>query len=1028
MRVHGHVSFSSTRLASALAATFLFCVVLHGMPVGNTMSLSFPRNNSIEKPHTIVKTSIVDNEFLVIFKEYLPQSQHKSLLTQILGPHRTDWEYIERFNPSRFLPSDFALIRFKAGTSASTAGSLIAPLTHDASVKHVIPQRRFTDVLSAQDDEPEGSFDAFTFDPLSVQFKGRKHSTFSKEEGFSTSTMRRLHSSLIQVPHLLKADYLWERGFTGRGVKVAIFDTGLRKDHPHFRYIRERTNWTNENTLDDGLGHGTFVAGVIASQSECLGFAPDVDIHVFRVFTNDRVSYTSWFLDAFNYAIHSNINILNLSIGGPDFMDQPFIEKVWEMSANNIVIVSAIGNDGPLYGTLNNPADQNDVIGVGGITYSDIVAPFSSRGMTTWELPNGYGRVKPDIVAYGKGVSGSRIYGGCRALSGTSVASPVVAGAVALLASTLPEDIRWNIINPASMKQALIESAGLLEEANIFEQGFGKLNLLGAQHVLQDYKPRASISPSMLDLTDCPYMWPYCTQPLYYTTMPTIVNATILNGMGVTGKVVGTPTWKQGKNGHLLELSFSFPERIWPWSGWLGIHISVGSGGKNFEGTAEGIVSVTVSSLPGPGETRERESTMEVPLRVRIIPTPPREKRILFDQFHNLRYPSGYFPRDALSSNFEPFDWNGDHIHTNLRDMYSHLRSQGYFVEVLGESFLCFNASNYGTLLMVDLEEEYFPEEIQKLRHDVEQKGLSVALFADWYNLGVMRKNKFFDENSRQWWTPATGGANVPALNDLLAPWRIQFGDRIYDGEITLGRTGKQATFGSGAALFSFPRGGIVLSATLNDQTEEILSSRVVQDNVPILGLLSTRLFNTSNKSGGRIVVFGDSSCLDNVHQRTHCFWLLDKVLQYTSQDILGDDISGGDSAVRLERTDYVSKHLVPPSRLPFSENDFKKFSRVLDTNAVYRMPRCEAREYTKYDKDKNIVTIDWEESQTLGGPMLATKLGPAVSQPDAIYIRDNIDGYIVPYFLLVGVVVFLLYVAVRGRKDRILRRDIHNV
>jgi len=228
MRVHGHVSFSSTRLASALAATFLFCVVLHGMPVGNTMSLSFPRNNSIEKPHTIVKTSIVDNgapslplkdgslsscltklckptawtEFLVIFKEYLPQSQHKSLLTQILGPHRTDWEYIERFNPSRFLPSDFALIRvpsppppnkcslgasphvnesltitrvtqFKAGTSASTAGSLIAPLTHDASVKHVIPQRRFTDVLSAQDDEPEGSFDAFTFDPLSVEFKGR---------------------------------------------------------------------------------------------------------------------------------------------------------------------------------------------------------------------------------------------------------------------------------------------------------------------------------------------------------------------------------------------------------------------------------------------------------------------------------------------------------------------------------------------------------------------------------------------------------------------------------------------------------------------------------------------------------------------------------------------------------------------------------------------------------------------------------------------------------------------------------------
>lgn len=64
-------------------------------------------------------------------------------------------------------------------------------------------------------------------------------------------------------------------------------------------------------------------------------------------------------------------------------------------------MVSAIGNDGPLYGTLNNPADQNDVIGVGGIDYADQIASFSSRGMSTWELPIGYGRAKvlPSCVA-----------------------------------------------------------------------------------------------------------------------------------------------------------------------------------------------------------------------------------------------------------------------------------------------------------------------------------------------------------------------------------------------------------------------------------------------------------------------------------------------------------------------------------------------------------------------------------------------------------------------------------------------------
>ena len=52
--------------------------------------------------------------------------------------------------------------------------------------------------------------------------------------------------------------------------------------------MRERTNWTNEKTLDDGLGHGTFVAGVVASSTECLGFAPDAEVHVFRVFTNNQ--------------------------------------------------------------------------------------------------------------------------------------------------------------------------------------------------------------------------------------------------------------------------------------------------------------------------------------------------------------------------------------------------------------------------------------------------------------------------------------------------------------------------------------------------------------------------------------------------------------------------------------------------------------------------------------------------------------------------------------------------------------------
>jgi membrane-bound transcription factor site-1 protease len=60
--------------------------------------------------------------------------------------------------------------------------------------------------------------------------------------------------------------------------------------HPHFKNIRERTDWTDEQQLDDVLGHGSFVAGVIASTVDCRGFAPDADLFIFRVFNKKQVS------------------------------------------------------------------------------------------------------------------------------------------------------------------------------------------------------------------------------------------------------------------------------------------------------------------------------------------------------------------------------------------------------------------------------------------------------------------------------------------------------------------------------------------------------------------------------------------------------------------------------------------------------------------------------------------------------------------------------------------------------------------
>ncbi|XP_057334911.1 membrane-bound transcription factor site-1 protease [Microplitis mediator] len=867
------------------------------MSKGSTNDDNNHQANNVTSAIKVKFTSrVVQNEYIVVFKGYYKPSTRSSYISAALTSSGiADWRIIPRDNLASDHPSDFDVVMLQE-TQKYTG---LDALTEHPLVKRVTPQRlvyrtlKYVNVSEFPQEEVANIPEYKTFK--------RKINNFKTNESWieNRHKNRRLMRAIPkQITSVLQVDALWKMKVTGQNVKVAVFDTGLAASHPHLKNIKERSNWTNEKTLGDTLGHGTFVAGVIASSSrECLGLAPDAELHIFRVFTNEQVSYTSWFLDAFNYAILSKITVLNLSIGGPDFMDHPFVDKVWELTANGVIMVSATGNDGPLYGTHNNPADQMDVIGVGGINWADKIASFSSRGMTTWELPNGYGRVKPDLVTYGSGVRGSALKNGCQSLSGTSVASPVVAGAVALLASGFIGDAPKNVkINPASMKQALLSSARRLPGIGMFEQGAGKLDLLRAFYFLRSYTPQVTLSPSYIDLTECQYMWPYCTQAIYYTAMPTVVNVTIINGLGVSGHVANV-TWHpylgEG-NGDKVDVSLSFSDVLWPWSGWLSVSLTVPEAAGDWQGTAHGHISLTVES-PKTDTLDDKEvddeavkSTINLPLKVKVIPTPPRHKRLLWDQFHNLRYPPGYFPRDDLQAKNDPLDWNGDHIHTNFKEMYQHLRNAGYYLEVLGTPFTCFNARNYGTLLIVDAEEEFFSEEIIKLKNDVELEGLSVVVFADWYNVTVMQKVKFYDENTRQWWIPDTGGANVPALNDLLfTNWGVAFGDSVRNGQFTLGQH-TPVTFASGTTIARFPATGTLLYVELKDQGEKLLStagSGEISSSVPVMGLLKPEVDKLDSSSdSGKIVVYGDSNCIDDSHlKKPPCFWMLDAILEYTA-------------------------------------------------------------------------------------------------------------------------------------------------
>lgn len=360
------------------------------------------------------KTTIVQNEYIVRFKKYYTSDVREKYIKDVINGSTTI-TFVKRNNPAVDYPSDFDVIMIDENVPMSA----IVSLRSHPSVKSITPQRMVHRTLnyipiSSGDKQPSAvngdQLDEIDFsksyneenerllqelmDKLNInvprssetisepecegpncelkQFRrslANAQSKLDDNEEVPTNynktnrhTNRRLLRATIprQLTSMLRADGLWSLHVTGKGIRVAVFDTGLARDHPHFRRVKERTNWTNEKTLDDGVSHGTFVAGVIASSKDCLGFAPDAELHIYRVFTNNQVSYTSWFLDAFNYAILRKIHVLNLSIGGPDFLDHPFVDKVLELTANKVIMVSAIGNDGPLYGTINNPGDQSD--------------------------------------------------------------------------------------------------------------------------------------------------------------------------------------------------------------------------------------------------------------------------------------------------------------------------------------------------------------------------------------------------------------------------------------------------------------------------------------------------------------------------------------------------------------------------------------------------------------------------------------------------------------------------------------------
>lgn len=265
--------------------------------------------------------------------------------------------------------------------------------------------------------------------------------------------------------HRIGADIAISENITGRGVRIAIIDTGIDYNHPDLKHsYRGGYDFVNgdDDPYDDN-GHGTFVAGIIAGTinggKASLGAAPDVEIYAVKVMgANGRGSIGN-IVKGIQWAIDHDIQIICMSLSTST--DSPALrEKLDEAYERGILLVAAAGNTG---GRVTYPARYGGVIAVGSVDEGNQTAKSSATGPEV-EL------VAPGVKVY------STIPGGNHTTwSGTSYAAGYVTGALALLLSAHPH------INSEKARSLLQEGAvDLGEPGRDIQYGFGLTYVAGS--------------------------------------------------------------------------------------------------------------------------------------------------------------------------------------------------------------------------------------------------------------------------------------------------------------------------------------------------------------------------------------------------------------------------------------------------------------------------------------------------------------------------------------------------------------------
>lgn len=223
---------------------------------------------------------------------------------------------------------------------------------------------------------------------------------------------------LVGVPSL------W-RQVKGEGIKVAVLDTGIALEHPDLRdAIEDAADFTGSRSgPGDVQGHGTHCAGTIAARENStgvIGVAPNCRLLIGKVLGDNGSGTIDDIVQGINWAVSKKADIISMSLGSP--MDSSELHKaIQDAVAHNVFVICAAGNEGPSLDTVGYPGRYEEVVAVGAIDRNKNVANFSSRGSQV------------DVVAPGDKILSCYPPRNLAVLSGTSMATPLVAGVCALM-------------------------------------------------------------------------------------------------------------------------------------------------------------------------------------------------------------------------------------------------------------------------------------------------------------------------------------------------------------------------------------------------------------------------------------------------------------------------------------------------------------------------------------------------------------------------------------------------------------------